>query len=141
MDRTRLPIEDPEFTGTIGRTYQESEAAWPELPQPPDGAPNVVLIMLDDTGFGQTGTFGGPVRTPELDRLAAEGIWHNRFDTTAICGPSRDAFVDRRNHHNAGSGFLVEWATGFPSYTSMIPQSTATIGRILKRQALTQSAP
>lgn len=88
--------------------------------------------MLDDVGFGQAGTFGGPVPTPALDRLAADGIKYNRFHTTAICGPTRAALLTGRNHHNAGSGFLVEWATGFPSYTSMIPQSTATIGRILK---------
>jgi arylsulfatase A-like enzyme len=132
MDRTRLPLDDPAFTGRIGRTYEDSVEAWPELPKPPAGAPNVVLILLDDTGFGQTGTFGGPVPTPSLDRLAADGLKYNRFHTTAICGPSRASLLTGRNHHNAGSGFLVEWATGYPSYTTMIPQSTATIGRILK---------
>lgn len=88
MDQTRLPIDGPEFAGTIGRTYRESEEAWPELPGPPEGAPDVVLIVLDDIGFGQTGTFGGPVPTPPLDRLAAGGVKYNRFHTTAICGPS-----------------------------------------------------
>lgn len=132
IDPSSLPLPDAPFTGTVGRTYKESSEAWPELPSPPDGAPDVVLIMLDDTGFGQTGTFGGPVPTPALDQLAADGVKYNRFHTTAICGPSRAALLTGRNHHNAGSGFLVEWATGFPSYTTMIPQSTATIGRILK---------
>ncbi len=132
VDRTRLPIPDPPFTGTVGPTYLESTEAWPTPPKPEAGAPNVILIVLDDVGFGQVGTFGGPVPTPALDRLAAAGLRYNRFHTTAICGPSRAALLTGRNHHNCGSGFLAEWATGFPSYTSMIPKATATIGRILK---------
>jgi len=88
--------------------------------------------MLDDVGFGQVSTFGGPVPTPALDKLAANGLKFNRFHTTAICGPSRAALLTGRNHHNCGSGFLAEWATGFPSYNAMIPRSTATIGRLLK---------
>lgn len=132
LNRTKLPIDDPIFTGTVGATYQDSTEAWPEPPKPPAGAPNVVIVVLDDVGFGQTGTFGGPVPTPALDKLASKGLKYNRFHTTAICGPSRAALLTGRNHHNCGSGFLAEWATGFPSYTSMIPQSTATIGRILK---------
>jgi arylsulfatase A-like enzyme len=82
-------MDDPPLTGKIGKTYQESESAWPELPKPPDGAPNVVTILLDDVGFGQMGTFGGPVPTPALDELAAQGLKYNRFHTTAICGPSQ----------------------------------------------------
>ncbi|OUS89635.1 sulfatase-like hydrolase/transferase [Rhodococcus sp. NCIMB 12038] len=132
LDRARLPIPDPPFTGTVGRSYLESEEAWLAPPAPPPGAPNVVLIVLDDVGFGQVGTFGGPVPTPALDRLAARGLKYNRFHTTSICGPSRAALLTGRNHHNCGSGFLAEWATGFPSYTTMIPKTTATIGRILK---------
>lgn len=132
LNRTKLPIDDPIFTGTVGATYQDSTEAWPQPPKPPAGAPNVVIVVLDDVGFGQTGTFGGPVPTPALDKLASKGLKYNRFHTTAICGPSRAALLTGRNHHNCGSGFLAEWATGFPSYTSMIPQSTATIGRILK---------
>lgn len=131
-DRSRLPMEEPPFGGTIGTTYQQSTAEWPALPTPPKGAPNVVIILLDDVGFGQVSTFGGPVQTPALDALAARGLRYNRFHTTAICGPSRAALITGRNHHNCGSGFLAEWATGFPSYNCMIPQSTATIGRILK---------
>ena len=131
-DRTNLPLADPPFTGKIGRTYQDSTAAWPPLPAPPAGAPNVVIILLDDVGFGQVSTFGGPVPTPNLDKLAAQGVRYNRFHTTAICGPSRAALITGRNHHNVGSGFLAEWATGFPSYDNMIPRSTATIGSILK---------
>lgn len=139
FDRTKLPMDDPQFTGTVGKTYQESTEAWPQLPQPPADAPNVVIIMLDDTGFGQTGTFGGPVPTPALDELAANGLKYNRFHTTAICGPSRAALLTGRNHHNCGSGFLAEWATGFPSYTTMIPKSTATVGKILKENGYNTS--
>jgi arylsulfatase len=132
-------MDDPEFSGTIGETYLDSKEAWPELPKPPDGAPNVVIILLDDVGFGQVGTFGGPVPTPALDELAANGLKYNRFHTTAICGPSRAALLTGRNHHNCGSGFLAEWATGYPSYTTMIPRSTATMGKILKENGYNTS--
>ncbi|WP_313333605.1 arylsulfatase [Sphingobium yanoikuyae] len=138
-DRSRLPLPEPAFTGKIGKTYKESEGAWPELPSPPKGAPNVLLILLDDVGFGQASTFGGPVPTQALDKLAAEGLRYTRFHTTAICGPSRAALITGRNHHNCGTGFLSEWATGFPSYNNMIPQSTATIGRILKENGYATS--
>jgi arylsulfatase A-like enzyme len=131
-DRSRLPIPDPPFAGKIGKTYKESKQAWPELPKPSTQAPNVVIILLDDVGFGQVSTFGGPVPTPSLEKLAKNGLRYNRFHTTAICGPSRAALITGRNHHNCGSGFLAEWATGFPSYNCMIPQSTATVGRLLK---------
>jgi len=132
QDRTVLPMPFPPFGGVIGETYEESEAEWPKLPTPPEGAPNVVVILLDDVGYGQTSTFGGPIPTPRLDKLATEGLRFTEFHTTAICGPSRAALITGRNHHNAGSGFLAEWATGFPSYDNLIPRSTATMGSILK---------
>jgi arylsulfatase len=138
-DRIGLPHTDPEFAGSIARTYQDSEMAWPELPAPPEGAPNVVVILLDDVGFGMTSTFGGSIPTPHLDSLANQGLRYNRFHTTAICGPSRAALITGRNHHNAGSGFLAEWATGFPSYTTMIPKSTATVGHVLKYNGMNTS--
>jgi arylsulfatase A-like enzyme len=132
IDRSKLPLPEPPFKGKIGKTYLESTEDWPDVPKPPEGAPNVVVILLDDVGFGQVSTFGGPVPTPELDKLAARGLRYNRFHTTAICGPSRAALITGRNHHNCGVGFLAEWATGFPSYNNMIPRSTATIGAVLK---------
>ena len=132
VDRTSLPLPEPPFKGVVGKTYVDSKEDWPAVPKPPDGAPNVVVILLDDLGFGQVSTFGGPVTTPELDKLAAQGLRYNRFHTTAVCGPSRAALITGRNHHNCGSGFLAEWATGFPSYNNMIPKSTATIGAVLK---------
>jgi len=131
-DRSKLPLPELPFRGKIGKTYLESEGDWPRLPAPPEGAPNVVVILLDDVGFGQVSTFGGPVPTPRLDELAAEGLRYTRFHTTAICAPSRAALITGRNHHNCGSGFLTEWATGFPSYNNMIPKSTATIAEVLK---------
>jgi arylsulfatase len=131
-NRKKLPLPEPPFTGRIGKTYLESEAEWPKLPTPPAGAPNVVIILLDDVGFGQASTFGGPIATPALDKLAAGGLRYNRFHTTAICGPSRAALITGRNHHNCGSGFLAEWATGFPNYNNLIPRSTATVGKLLK---------
>ncbi|WP_083770119.1 arylsulfatase [Beutenbergia cavernae] len=127
-----IPQPPPPFEGTIGRTYVESEAAWPRIPTAPEGAPNIVVILLDDVGFGQTSTFGGLIPTPNLDKLASEGLRYNRFHTTAICGPSRAALLTGRNHHDTGNGFLMEWATGFPSYTTMIPRTTATVAEVLK---------
>ncbi len=131
-DRTKIPMPLSDFEGKIGKTYKESTSAWQHPPIAPAGAPNVLLILLDDVGFGQTSTFGGLIPTPNLDKLAGEGLRYNRFHTTAICGPSRAALLTGRNHHDAGNGFLMEWATGFPEYSTMIPKSTATIGEILK---------
>jgi arylsulfatase len=139
FDRKKLPMPFPPFSGKVGKTYNESESEWPILPKPPVGAPNIVIILLDDVGFGQVSTFGGPVPTPNLDKLAANGLRYNRFHTTAICGPSRAALITGRNHHNCGNGFLAEWATGFPSYNSMFPRTTATVGRILKENGYNTS--
>jgi arylsulfatase len=131
-DRTTLPIPLAPFEGSIGPTYQESQSDWQEPVAAPEGAPNIIVILLDDVGFGQTSTFGGLIPTPNLDALADEGLRYTRFHTTAICGPSRAALLTGRNHHTTGNGFLMEWATGFPSYSTMLPRDTATIGEILK---------
>ena len=131
-DRTTLPIPLAPFEGSIGPTYQDSQSDWQEPVAAPKGAPNIVVILLDDVGFGQTSTFGGLIPTPNLDALADEGLRYTRFHTTAICGPSRAALLTGRNHHTTGNGFLMEWATGFPSYSTMLPRDTATIGEILK---------
>ncbi|TWT35121.1 Arylsulfatase [Posidoniimonas corsicana] len=131
-DRGKLPMELTPFEGKIGKTYQDSESDWQGPVPAPEGAPNIIVILLDDVGFGQTSTFGGLIPTPALDKLASEGLRYNRFHTTAICGPSRAALLTGRNHHECGNGFLMEWATGFPNYSTMLPKSTATIGQILK---------
>ncbi len=136
-DRTTLPIPLAPFEGEIGETYQDSTSDWQEPVAPPEGAPNIIVILLDDVGFGQTSTFGGLIPTPELDALAEEGLRFTRFHTTAICGPSRAALLTGRNHHSSGNGFLMEWATGFPSYSTLLPRETATIGEILKGNGYT----
>lgn len=137
LAQSNLPQSFPPFEGEIGRSYDRSTPDWLDLPTPPDGAPNVVVILLDDLGLGQPGTFGGLIPTPALDKLAARGVKYNRFHTTAICGPSRAALLTGRNHHTANSGFLMEWATGFPSYTTMIPRETATIAEVLRGNGYT----
>ena len=132
LAQSALPEPLPPFEGVIGKTYQDSKPAWPKIPTAAAGAPNVIIILLDDVGFGQTSTFGGLIPTPALDKLASEGLRYNRFHTTAICGPSRAALLTGRNHHDTGNGFLMEWATGFPSYTTMIPRTTATMAAVLR---------
>ncbi len=129
--RSEVPLTLSPFEGNIGKTYQDLTSDWQSPVTPPEDAPNVLIVLLDDVGFGQTATFGGLIDTPALDRLASEGLEYTRFHTTAICGPSRAALLTGRNHHVAGNGFLMEWATGFPSYSTMIPKDTATLAAVL----------
>src|SRR3954468_2938709 len=122
------------FPGNIGRTYQDSDPA--RFPQPvpaPKGAPNVVLILIDDAGFGQFSTFGGMVPSPTMDKLAAEGLRFNRFHTTALCSPTRAALITGRNHHSVASGVIAEAATGYDGYTGIIPRSAGTIAEVLRQ--------
>jgi arylsulfatase A-like enzyme len=102
------------------------------LPAPPVGAPNVLLVLLDDVGFGQTSTFGGPAHTPTLQRLADEGLRYNRFHTTALCSPTRAAMLSGRNHHSVHTGVITEMATGFPGYDGSWPREAASIAEILR---------
>ena len=99
---------------------------------PPKGAPNVLLIMTDDSGFGVPSTFGGVIPTPALDRVAASGLRYTNFNSTALCSPTRAALITGRNHHTAGFGVISEQATGYPGYDSFITKDKATIGKILK---------
>jgi arylsulfatase len=128
---TGIPKPDPAFTGTIGETYQDSRASYPQPIRAPAGAPNVLLILLDDVGFGMAGTFGGPVPTPTLDGLAKNGLRYNTFHTTALCSPTRAALLAGRNHHSVGNGVITEMGTGFPGYTGIIPQSAALLPKML----------
>lgn len=130
-NRSEVPLTLSPFEGDIGKTYQDSTSDWQSPVAAPEDAPNVLIVLLDDVGFGQTATFGGLIDTPALDQLASEGLEYTRFHTTAICGPSRAALLTGRNHHVAGNGFLMEWATGFPSYSTMIPKDTATLAAVL----------
>ena len=127
-----IPRPDPEFRGKIGETLADSIPSYPAPLKAPQGAPNVLVILLDDVGFGHTTTFGGPVPTPTLDRLARNGLMYNTFHTTALCSPTRAALLTGRNHHSVGTGVIIEMGTGFPGYTGIIPQSTAMVPEILR---------
>jgi arylsulfatase A-like enzyme len=126
-----LPVPDQPFNGVIGRKAKESKPDFPKGFSAPKDAPNILLIMTDDTGFGASSTFGGPMPTPTLDRVGANGLRFNNFHTTALCSPTRAALLTGRNHHSVGFGNITEFATGYPGYDSILPQSAATIGNIL----------
>ena len=129
-----LPTPETPFSGRVGRTFRDSGR--PLLPQPvraPQGAPNVVVILLDDVGFGQFSAFGGAVPSPAMEKLASNGVRFNRFQTAGICSPTRAALLTGRNSHNAGFGNLTELATGYDGYLGHIPNSTVTIAEILRQ--------
>jgi arylsulfatase len=129
-----LPRPDFHFEGEIGRTYLESDPAkFPRPVQAPAGAPNILLVLIDDCGFGQFSTFGGGVPSPTMDRLAAEGLRFNRFHTTALCSPTRAALITGRNHHSTSFAGITELATGYDGYTCILPKSCGTIGEVLRQ--------
>ena len=129
-----LPFQDFRFRGQVGRTVEDSDPAeFPQPVRPPAGAPSVVVILIDDAGYGQFGTFGGQMPTPNLDRLAAAGIRYTRFHTTALCSPTRAALLTGRNHHSAGTGVITEAATGYDGYTGLIPKSAGTVSEVLRQ--------
>ncbi len=131
ISNKQLPAPDPEFGGVIKHDALNSEPWWAPSIVPPKGAPNVLLIITDDAGFGMPSTFGGVIPTPTMDRIANEGLRYNRVFSTALCSPTRAALITGRNHHSAGFGVISEQSTGFPGYNSIIPKDKATIGRIL----------
>ena len=128
----QLPPPDPKFGGVIKEKAADSKPWWPPRVVPPKGAPNVLLIMTDDCGFGSPSTFGGVIPTPALDRIAANGLRYTQFHSTSLCSPTRAALITGRNHHVAGYGVVGEAATGFPGYDSVIRKECGTIGEILK---------
>ncbi|SDH85318.1 sulfatase-like hydrolase/transferase [Pseudomonas panipatensis] len=128
----QLPPPDPPFGGVIKEGALQSTAWWAPRVVPPKGAPNVLLIITDDAGFGVPSTFGGVIPTPSLDRIANNGLRFNNIYSTALCSPTRAALITGRNHHSAGFGVVSEQATGFPGYNSIIGKDKATIGRILR---------
>jgi arylsulfatase A-like enzyme len=132
IDGKQLPPPDPKFGGTIKEKASESTPWWAPRVVPPKGAPNVLLIMTDDSGFGAPGTFGGVVPTPALDRIANSGMRFTNFHSTSLCSPSRAAIITGRNHHSVGFGVVGEIATGYPGYDSIIPIEKGTIGTILR---------
>jgi arylsulfatase A-like enzyme len=128
----QLPQADPAFTGKIGETYNDSQPDYPKSIRAAQGSPNVLLILLDDVGFGMCSTYGGPVPTPYMDQLAKNGLRYNRFHTTALCSPTRGALLAGRNHHSISTGVIIEMGTGYPGYTGVIPKSTSLISQVLR---------
>ena len=128
----QLPAPPEPFGGVIKEEAKDSTPYWPATIVPPKGAPNVLLIMTDDQGYGVSGTFGGVIPTPAMDRVAAAGLRYTQFHSTALCSPTRAAIITGRNHHSVGSGVIGELSTGFPGYNSLIGKDNATIGEILK---------
>jgi arylsulfatase len=128
-----LPPPQPKFDGVIGTTYKDSTMGRFPVAKAPDGAPNVLLIVIDDCGFGQWSTFGGQIPTPNLDRLAKKGLRYTRFHTTALCSPSRAALLTGRNHHSCATGVITEIGDSFPGYTGQIPKSCAMGAEMLRQ--------
>ena len=132
-DGAVLPYPDPPFKGVIGRTTADSKSDFPQPVKAPKGAPNVLLILTDDVGFGASRAFGGPVPTPALEQLAAHGLKYNRFNTTALCSPTRAALITGREQHNAHTGIIMERSLGYPGYDSVMPKSAGSIGEVLRQ--------
>jgi arylsulfatase A-like enzyme len=132
IDGKQLPAPPGKFGGKIERSTEGSTPYWQPRIVPPKGAPNVLLIMTDDSGYGVPSTFGGVIPTPALDRIAANGLRYTNFHSTALCSPTRAALITGRNHHSVGFGVIAEQATGYPGYDSIITKDKATIGTILK---------
>ena len=119
------------FTGVIGRTVDQSEPAWPEPTRAKEGMPNVLFIILDDTGFGQLGCYGSPIATPNLDELAANGLLYNNMHTTALCSPTRSCVLTGRNHHSNGMACITEASTGYPGSNGCIPFENGFLSEML----------
>src|SRR5436190_13395894 len=132
IDGKQLPPPPPEFGRAIKESVKDSRSWWPPRVVPPKGGHNVLLIVTDDQGYGVSGTFGGVIPTPALDRVANSGLRYTQFNSTALCSPTRAALITGRNHHSVGNGVIGELSTGFPGYDSIIAPDKATIGAILK---------
>jgi arylsulfatase len=125
------PHQEP-FGGVIGNTISESTPSWPDVVRAPEGAPNVLLVMLDDVGFGQLGSYGAHrIETPNIDRLAEGGLRYNNFHATPLCSPTRAAILTGRNHHSLSMGVIAELSTGFPGYSGRMPLSHGMLSEVL----------
>ena len=129
-----LPVPPKPFKGQIGLSAKDSRSDFPKPIEAPKGAPNIVLVLLDDVGFGASSTFGGPISTPTLERLAQHGLRYTQFHTTALSSPTRAALLTGRNHHSVHTGVIMEQGTGFPGYDSLMGGDTATVAEILKQK-------
>ncbi len=134
VPRSVLPIPDRHHVGLTTYDAKDPDTSYPPIEpvQPPAGAPNVLVIMLDDAGFGSSSAFGGPCSTPTFERLAEQGLKFNRFHTTALCSPSRQALLTGRNHHAVGMGAITDVATSAPGYNSIRPDTAAPLAETMK---------
>ena len=132
--RSVLPVPDPEHEPSTILDAKDPAAKFAPIEplRPPDGAPNVLIVLIDDAGFAASSAFGGPVNTPNAERLAAGGLKYNRFHTTALCSPTRQALLTGRNHHAVGMGGITEIATSAPGYSSIRPKAAAPLAEMLK---------
>ncbi len=140
VDRTVLPIPDAPFQGVVDRTLIGSKPDVPHNVRAPEGAPNVLLVLLDDAGFGNPAAFGGPVHTPTFQKLADQGLRYNNFHVTGLCSPTRAALLSGRNHHAVGFGSVAELAIGYPGYSARWPTSAASVARVLKENGYATGA-
>ena len=134
IERTILPIPSKQRTGFVTYDAKDPETKFPPITplRPPAGAPNVLIVLIDDAGFGSSSAFGGPCKTPTAEILAADGLGYTRFHTTALCSPTRQALLTGRNHHTVGMGGITEMATSAPGYNSILPNTCSPIARTLK---------
>ena len=134
LDRRHLPIPDPQWVGVTTYDAKDPDTKFPPIEplRPPKGAPNVLIVLIDDVGFGASSAFGGPCNTPTFERLAADGLRYTRFHTTALCSPTRAALLSGRNHHSVGMGGITEIATSAPGYNSLRPKNKAPLPETLK---------
>jgi len=141
-DRTTLPIRRPPFGGVSNRTLDGSKPDWNLIghPEPPEGSPNVLLVLIDDAGFGNPSTFGGPISTPRYTQMAEAGLRYNRFHVTALCSPTRAALLTGRNNHAVGFGSIGELSSGFPGYTATVPRDCTPVPRILAENGYSTAA-
>ena len=135
-----LPKPDPQFQGVISADSAKSRAAFPEEVTARQGAPNVVLILVDDVGFSATSTFGGAIQTPNFDRLASSGLRYNNFHVNSLCSPTRAALLSGRNNHQVGFGTVAEAASGFSGYNSLWPKNAASVAEVLKDNGYSTAA-
>ena len=142
VDRSSLPIRRDRSGGVVNRTLDGSEPDWNLIGHPtaPDGAPNVLVVLIDDAGFGNPSTFGGPIQTPNYTRIAEGGVKYNRFHVTALCSPTRAALLTGRNSHHVGFGSVGEFAGGFPGYCATLPRDCAPLPRILRDNGYSTAA-
>src|SRR5210317_62506 len=140
LDRTVLPVKGPWYPPITTLDARDAKAPPVFEAKAPKGAPNVVIILLDDLGFGGTSAFGGVIETPHFDKLASQGLRYNQFHTTALCSPTRQALKTGRNHHSANQAKITEVATAFPGATGMLPNDVASIGEMLRLNGYSTAA-